>query len=383
MSVLHSYHDLLQEYFDEGLDTVHEEVLFSELGRNGELRLEFSRMMRMHKTVQADVAHIKAPLAADDVFRRIAAPVPATPGTTLRMRRMAAFAATAVLAVLATTAVFLTHGLTISDIRTSPATAPVASEMQPRKPHLPAEESMAALPVDIPVVASSTIVREPIEFVRKSTESHNASPAVSDNQTELFATQDNRVAPTAFRSAIAHPDIAYSTETPIKAAADDYAFRAMPAQHDNGVVALSLRGIGVGGVAAGISEQISAGVLYEVNDTHAFGIEAGQEPFQSVSGVEVDGEVVEFRSVETLPWAMAVYRLSLPDIGIERTVYPFAQIGAGAARNGALGKAQFGLVLQPEHRVVFSLGVESTMLFRQHATPLATLRWTYGVSMKL
>ncbi len=383
MSSLHSYHDLLQEYFDEGLSGVHEEVLFAELGRNGEMRREFSRMMRMHKTVQADAAHLKAPAyAADDIMRRITAmPVPQSVSAFIIVRRIGAFAATAVLAVLATIAVVRIGGLEHSN---ADVLRPVVSTTARPPAATHAVEPLP--PTGIPAAVAQPTARHRAN--RTVVEYHKSFPAFGSEEPIQHSTPSNAITHASIsRSPFADQSIRSgkiaSVETPISMGSDDGLLRYARLQEEEGTVALSLRGMSVGGAAVAVSGQMSAGVFYEVNGNHAFGIEAGQEPFVDVSTVDVDGEAVEFRSTETLPWAMAVYRLSLPELGIESTVYPFAQIGAGAARSSALGKAQLGIVLQPEHRVVFSFGLESTVLFRSQASPLTALRWTYGVGVKL
>jgi len=69
--------DLLHQYFDEGLESAHEDVLFDRLAANSELRHEFTEHMKLHSIVNSDIMNITTPAAATrDLFASLGLRVP-------------------------------------------------------------------------------------------------------------------------------------------------------------------------------------------------------------------------------------------------------------------------------------------------------------------
>jgi hypothetical protein len=119
-----NYSEMIHAYFDEGVDTAFEDLLFERLATDGNLRREFTEHLRLHTMITADARQLRAPLRATrSVFAALGLPAPAAAASPDRApaapprRRVLPHAATAlvtavvVFAVMAAWQPFSARGL--------------------------------------------------------------------------------------------------------------------------------------------------------------------------------------------------------------------------------------------------------------------------------
>ncbi len=108
--------------------------------------------------------------------------------------------------------------------------------------------------------------------------------------------------------------------------------------------------------------NMALSIAYNLNKYHSFGVEVGQEQFaQRFQKTEYD-LTSTYEQNPLLLWYGGYYRFSYPDFIFSDKLYPFAQIFGGATSIGPVIKSQVGFQYKPDKRVTFVLGGEVTRL---------------------
>jgi hypothetical protein len=142
-------------------------------------------------------------------------------------------------------------------------------------------------------------------------------------------------------------------------------------------------------------ENMAISTVYKVTEHHAFGFEYGRENFgrEFTTGSEPvfstpDGStqqlietVRENRMVDVFG---AVWKLSLPEYGVFRMVYPYMRTFVGASLLGPISKVRVGLEMYPSNFSMLNVGVEGGLLrYTVDETTYYTskLNFTVGVAI--
>lgn len=124
---------------------------------------------------------------------------------------------------------------------------------------------------------------------------------------------------------------------------------------------------------------------YNLNKYHSFGIEVGQEQFaQKFQKTEFD-LTSTYEQNPLLFWYGGFYRFSYPDLIFSEKLFPFAQFFGGATTIGPVIKSQIGFQFKPDKRVTFVLGGEFTRLLYNLQNNIYNsdkLGITYGISIQ-
>ena len=455
---------LVHQYFDEGLDAVQEDLLFSALNTDPQLRREFNEHLRLHSFVQNDLRSITPPaavtaalftglgLTAPSALAASTAATPAAASTSApvvgsavwhALRSAAPYLATSLFSIVATSVFFIstytqqsTADLTATS---SPAaasvrqheTAPVATRERADSPtpssafrQADAARSVAATPVAVgdaaetvaPQPEASTtenfltetqpapVPVEQLHTVRTASVADAAglvevrTPAASMafidlNDVEEAQTDLNAEATEEAAHVSARPSIVPVAFVEPQLASVDTKGRFFFVYNSDGAFLTNLvfemrllnsrshPSVDLPYNSHDLFKDMAISAVYKVSDLHAFGLEYGRETFgqefqmmnpatslaeKEPIRVVYDPPVPWIPSVvqrnKMLDWYGAVWKLSLPDLGILHFVYPYTRTVLGATKLGPLAKVRFGLEMYPTNYSMFNLGLEGTML---------------------
>lgn len=131
--------------------------------------------------------------------------------------------------------------------------------------------------------------------------------------------------------------------------------------------------------------NMALSLAYNLNKYHSFGVEVGQEPFaQKFQKTEFD-LTSTYEQNPLLFWYGGYYRFSYPDFIFNEQIFPFAQIFGGATSIGPLIKSQIGFQFKPDKRVTFVLGGEFSRLIYSLQNNIYNsdkFGITYGISIQ-
>jgi hypothetical protein len=131
--------------------------------------------------------------------------------------------------------------------------------------------------------------------------------------------------------------------------------------------------------------NMALSLAYNLNKYHSFGVEVGQEPFaQKFQKTEFD-LTSTYEQNPLLFWYGGYYRFSYPDFIFNEKLFPFAQIFGGATSIGPLIKSQIGFQFKPDKRVTFVLGGEFSRLIyslQNNVYNSDKFGITYGISIQ-
>lgn len=130
----------------------------------------------------------------------------------------------------------------------------------------------------------------------------------------------------------------------------------------------------------------SAGILYQINDENAIGVEVGEEAF--VQRFSADANTPNARTITQNPllfWYGIQYQHQWSSIEDFFNCRPYTELFAGTTTGSFfLLRTGTGISYQPDHRVRFNLGVEASSLifnFQNHMTSSEKLGWKMGVGV--
>lgn len=126
-------------------------------------------------------------------------------------------------------------------------------------------------------------------------------------------------------------------------------------------------------------ENMAISAVYKVTDHHAFGFEYGREAFGReyvTAGVQPDIDVSmqemytppspsmakQVRENKMVDVVGAVWKLSMPEYGMFRFVFPYMRTFVGASLLGPVSKVRVGLEMFPSNYSMLNVGVEGGLL---------------------
>jgi hypothetical protein len=131
-------------------------------------------------------------------------------------------------------------------------------------------------------------------------------------------------------------------------------------------------------------ENVGVGLLYQLSDNHAVGVEMGSEAFPMSFQGDVNGQIIRYQQQPQSMWAGASYRYTLSPLG-SSGLSPFGQVLVGGTSFGPLGRMTAGLSYSPSGPLSFILGIEGMALayqFNNTWFSSSKLGLTYGIAVR-
>ncbi len=383
------HRDHINDLLDGDLEAMHESTLFGELAVNADLRSEFKQQLAIRSAVQNDRVALIPPVAlTSSVFSGLgfAGPLAGAAAGAVGGGLLSTWLPKVGIPLLAAaTATAITWGVMQSD-------APQLQAMQPQQPAVKAGETIivekpcthdaqlaalrrdnAALRAELDRTPSQPAVEQPL--AEQNTE-RTEMPAVAmqpaqrvtlTNAMTLSQTSDQRV-------------IQQTALQPISMRS--MMFPAFIVQM-RGMSATSLVDVNAPAQSTWY-ENVGLGLLYQLSDNHAVGLEMGSEIFPMSFQGNVNGQVIQYQQQPQSMWAGAAYRYTLSQLGSSGFA-PFGQVLLGGTSFGPLGRVTAGFQYSPAGPLSFMLGVEGTAMAYQFNSAWfssSKLGLTYGVAVR-
>lgn len=395
------HRDHINDLLDGDLEAMHESTLFGELAVNADLRSEFKQQLAIRSAVQNDRVALIPPVAlTSSVFSGLgfAGPLAGAAAGAVGGSILSTWLPKVGIPLLAAaTATAITWGVMQSGTPQQPAMqpqtqAPVGMQAAPQQPAVKAGETIivekpcthdaqlavlrrdnAALRAELDRTPSQPAVDQPL--AEQNTE-RTEMPAVAmqpaqrvtlTNAMTLSQTSDQRV-------------IQQTTLQPISMRS--MMFPAFIVQM-RGMSASSLVDVNAPAQSTWY-ENVGLGLLYQLSDNHAVGLEMGSEIFPMSFQGNVNGQVIQYQQQPQSMWAGAAYRYTLSQLGSSGFA-PFGQVLLGGTSFGPLGRLTAGFQYSPTGPLSFMLGVEGTAMAYQFNSAWfssSKLGLTYGVAVR-
>ncbi len=392
-----SYSKLIHEYLDSQLNAVNEDVLFAELAKNSDLRVEFNQQVQLQNVAMTDMRTITPPaestnaiftslgftIPSSDYLRRIMpnsggsiSMRPAGSAVSQFFRKYASTVAAVIITASLTTAVFM---LTDNRFATTPT----------------ANENIAQVKKDIPVVSSQE--KSDIAIVKQSNLTNitrtqrNTFANISDNsanQTQQIVDDNSpniaglfQNSPSVKTNSSDEPTInLMGTNSNTRSGfvnndVYDPFFSALniePAQNfnDGNVAVIFSYSDQASNVSVAAPGQSFAGnnfnvtTLYKINDHWYVGASFGAEQFalKYTQNIKGEGEGYQWQQMPSLGYIGLTTRFALPlkdyfEYG--DLITPYLQIFGGTTNAyGFLAKGQAGITLTPYNKLAINIGYE-------------------------
>lgn len=425
-----SYSKLIHDYLDGELNGSEQDMLFSELSANSEVRTEFNQQMKLHLIAQNDMATITPPVSTTNaIFSQLGFSIPtgdfrATVSTPTEPSKTAAYAAiwsffkryspnlfTAIVAAGLTGIILFfllkhngqpiiinpsTNSLTERTIQTEPAfavdgtTTPVNGSINQQQIASIISRSMDEYyrklqAENAELYRSLAMLTQQQRNNTSDYTSVERDGSMTDNLTTFYNSGSLRL--------IEPPNTIIESNKPIVTNnTQQLAQSIMPLKSDNSRFGIEFRGVANSSpVKVNVDpksnpwfKNVSLGLNYQLSDYHALGVEVGQESFPQVFQNTIDGQKLTQYQNPNLVWYGGTYKLSLKDMIVPNVLYPFVQVFGGATSVGPLGRVQAGFQFKPADKVTFTIGGEAAMLlYNVQGNVYNTNKYgvTYGVSI--
>lgn len=394
------YRDHINDLLDGELEGSHESALFGELAVNSELRSEFKQQLAIRSAVQNDRVALIPPIAlTSSVFSGLgfAGPFAGAAAGAVGGSLLSTWLPKIGMPLLAAvTATAITWG-----VMRNGDDAPDQTAQSPATVHTTAQQPTVASPSAPTVQTGPTIIRQACNHeaelaalrrenaLLRAEQQETITAPVAEANTERTTMPMMEPAPTQRVTLTNAITLAPSTDQRViqQTSLQPIAMRSMlyPA------FLVQLRGIStsslidVNAPAQSIwYENVGVGLLYQLSDNHAVGVEMGSEVFPMSFQGDVNGQVIKYQQQPQSMWAGASYRHTLSPLG-SSGLAPFGQVLLGGTSFGPLGRMTAGLQYSPAGPLSFILGVEGMAMAYQFNNTWFTsskLGLTYGVAVR-
>ena len=418
------YSELLHDFLDGELDSVHEDALFGALQRNENLRLEMKDLLEMRRAVEADkAAFLPSATSTNAIFTQLGFAAPAAAGGAAALGGQTAAVATSTGfglaqmagvfagAALLTSLVFV--GLIMPALEDgngglAESTAPARILNAD-----PLEFTIVSPPETL--VLNDNVVQSAVDAERADAQTFanaqrfsarqpagDVSPADKQENQELSeAPAEEAIAESLLLTeqdqpvllSVAEPEMQLNTIQSVPVAmnlSNEFTPEGLPN------VTFELRGNGdakffqetdVPSVGDPWFNEMSASMLLPVSDHFEFGVTFGQEVFSQVFyRDEANGERIEYQQRPRLFWGGVTGR-AYPFTENTAMFAPYAQVTFGFNFFGTVVKPSTGLRFTPDNsRMSLYLGAEYSHLLYwedQNMFSSGKVNLNYGVSYRL
>lgn len=388
------HRDHINDLLDGDLEAMHESSLFGELAVNADLRSEFKQQLAIRSAVQNDRVALVPPIAlTSSVFSGLgfAGPLAGAAAGAVGGSLLSTWLPKIGIPLLAAaTATAITWGVMHSDAQSSgsaqPTAAPVAAapisvETGPTKV---IEASCNHVSQLAALRSSNNELRSKLDRLQ----TQDDAPIVEQNteRTEMptVAMQPaQRVTLTNAMTLSQASDQRMIQQTALQPIVmRSMIFPAFIVQM-RGMSASTLVDVNAPAQSTWY-ENVGLGLLYQLSDNHAVGLEMGSEVFPMSFQGNVNGQVIQYQQQPQSMWAGAAYRYTLSQLGTSGFA-PFGQVLLGGTSFGPLGRVTAGFQYSPAGPLSFMLGVEGTAMAYQFNSAWfssSKLGLTYGVAVR-
>ncbi len=399
--------DHINELLDGELDSMHEQALFGELAVDPELRAEFKQQLAIRSAVQNDRVALVPPVAlTSSVFSGLgfAGPLAGAAAGAVGGGLLATWLPKVGIPLLAAAAA---TGITWGVLRGSEQTSTVVQTQQntvqtdaPQTPSQPAAITGAPVVIQQPCshdVQLAALRRENsvlrAELLRASeqreSEQQVVEQPIAEQNIERTDMPTQPMLPAQKVTLTNAVTLAPSTDSRIirQSSVQPIAVRSTmyPAflVQVRGMSASPLTDVNAPAQTVWY-ENVGVGLLYQLSDNHAVGVEMGSEVFPMSFQGTINGQTIRYQQQPQSMWAGASYRYTLSQLG-SSGFSPFGQILLGGTSFGPLGRLTAGLQYSPVGPLSFMLGVEGTAMAYQFNSAWfssSKLGLTYGVAVR-
>ena len=397
------YTELIHHYLDGELQSPEEQVLFSELSHNEQLRVDFSHQVKIQSAAQNDISTISTPIESTNaVFAALGFQIPTGNSAEYaggrqsadkefsiikrfrnRFGKYSAIILTALLTSLLTASLSF---VALKQIYDSKPTQNIIADNHQSK--LPVISSMENPPsVNNPVRTNNTIttrLHKPVmssitSGVENDGNKNNGNPEVvntsaTENTGNGFNQGDISRATVRYTSVQMLLNSNFANNAPgnlpvpgLSETPTTFIIPSSIAGNGNAHFIVSLNNfsgrsnptVGPASQSTGLwFANMNASVLYKLTDVQSLGVSVGQEQFAQVFTVDNGINQLRYKQNPMLFWYGLSYKVSMIDLGYNRVLYPYGEVFGGATQAGPLGKCQLGFELKPSDNVSFNLGAE-------------------------
>lgn len=396
------HRDHINDLLDGELNAMHESTLFGELAVNADLRSEFKQQLAIRSAVQNDRVALVPPVAlTSSVFSGLgfAGPLAGAAAGAVGGSLLSTWLPKVGIPLLAAAAATgITWGIMRSD-------APQQQSMQPQvqapgvtqaAPQQPAVKTGEPIVVQKPCThdAQLAVLRRDNAALRAELDRTSSQPSVEQTvveqnteRTEMpaIAMQPaQRVTVTNAMTLSQASDQRMIQQTALQPIAMRSMMYPSFLVQMRGMSTSSLVDVNAPAQSTWY-ENVGLGLLYQLSDNHAVGLEMGSEVFPMSFQGNVNGQVIQYQQQPQSMWAGAAYRYTLSQLGTSGFA-PFGQVLLGGTSFGPLGRMTAGFQYSPAGPISFMLGVEGTSMAYQFNSAWfisSKLGLTYGVAVRL
>ncbi len=378
---------------DGELDSMHESKLFAELAVNADLRAEFKQQMAIRSAVQQDRAALVPPVAlTSSVFSGLgfAAPLAGAAAGAAGGGFLLQWLMRIGLPLLSSVAV---AGITYSVVNSTQSTPITQQQPTTAAPVAPeaAEQPVAPLPVTTGRLPTANRSQAPAELTRLRNENASlrrqlaaAQERVSESSIEMQSEP-----PVQRVNVTSSMDVRYGTDqravqqtmlTPISNSLLKYPAFLVQVR---GMSANSLTEVSAPAQTSWY-DNLSVGLLYQLSEQSAVGVEFGNEAFAMSFEGQRNGQTILYEQQPLSMWAGVTYRHTFPALG-NSGFSPFGQVLVGGSKFGPLGRLSAGMIYSPAGPLSFIFGLEGSTMAYQFENAWygsSKIGLTYGVAIR-
>lgn len=396
------HRDHINDLLDGELDAMHESTLFGELAVNADLRSEFKQQLAIRSAVQNDRVALVPPVAlTSSVFSGLgfAGPLAGAAAGAVGGSMLSTWLPKVGIPLLAAAAATgITWGVMRSDAPQQETMQPqthVAMQAAPQQPAAPTVQTGEPIIVHTPCTheAQLAALRRDNAALRAELDRTPSQPAAEQPLAEQ-STERTEMPAVAMQPA---QRVTLTNAMTLSQSADQRVIQPTALQPISmrsmmfPAFIVQMRGMSTSSLVdvnapaqSTWYENVGLGLLYQLSDNHAVGVEMGSEVFPMSFQGTVNGQTIKYQQQPQSMWAGAAYRYTLSPLGSSGFA-PFGQILLGGTSFGPLGRMTAGFQYSPAGPLSFMLGVEGTAMAYQFNSAWFTsskLGLTYGVAVR-
>ncbi len=396
------HRDHINDLLDGELDAMHESTLFGELAVNADLRSEFKQQLAIRSAVQNDRVALVPPVAlTSSVISGLgfAGPLAGAAAGAVGGSLLSTWLPKVGIPLLAAAAATgITWGIMRNDAPQQEAMQPqthVATQAAPQQPAAPTVQTGEPIIVQTPCTheAQLAALRRDNAALRAELDRTPSQPAAEQPLAEQN-TERTEMPAVAMQPA---QRVTLTNAMTLSQSADQRVIQPTALQSISmrsmmfPAFIVQMRGMSTSSLVdvnapaqSTWYENVGLGLLYQLSDNHAVGVEMGSEVFPMSFQGTVNGQTIKYQQQPQSMWAGAAYRYTLSPLGSSGFA-PFGQILLGGTSFGPLGRMTAGFQYSPAGPLSFMLGVEGTAMAYQFNSAWFTsskLGLTYGVAVR-
>ncbi|HPO63735.1 MAG TPA: hypothetical protein PK762_11705 [Candidatus Kapabacteria bacterium] len=401
-----NYNDLIHQFLDGELDSLKEDILFSNLSNNTEIREMFKQQVQLHLLTQNDMASITTPSESTNyIFSNLGlsvppaekpAPVAPIPPSLFEKHILSHYnkylttALTAIISVALTSMFFLLYQ---SDFTNSNINTASVIKQNQNNYNYPVSTNFetSAKNNDLASSNNSNESKNPnndkqnIKYIYLNSNTQN-----NDNNSQIFAeNQNQKDNSNIIKNSTEESFVLASSSIPNKNIKQNKLGSNNVNNNPLSIYTIDLNSLGqfqgnetnltlqwrnITSRSGNVPENLPSAqeplfinqgiaLIYKLDDNNSFGIEIGQEHFLQQFVRKIGEQDYIYTQNPVLFWYGGFYKLSLPSIGYKNIIVPYAQVFAGGTTSGVIGRGQLGIQYNYDNFLKFYVAGELSSLF--------------------